>query len=101
RHAQHVCCEHQMDLGSDPDELPRPDHGELTVGVTRVGCGLEGQEQVFRHPLSVTKNGLRLEKSIGIALRTSASNSGVTCHRPWRRAYASTRCITTPRTKDG
>src|SRR6184192_1009155 len=76
-------------------------YGEFPIGARGVGGGLEQHEGVIGHPLSVTKNGRRFEKSIGIALRTSASSSGVTSRRPWRRAQASTRCITTPRTNEG
>src|SRR5207245_1821900 len=101
RDAQHDRGDHQVRLRRDPHERPRADHGELAVGVSRVGRRLQQQQGAVGHKLSATKNGRFFEKSIGIALRTSASSSGVTSRRPWRRAHDSTRCITTPRTNDG
>ncbi len=86
RHAQHEGGEHEVHLGRDPHRGPRADQRKLAVGARGVGGGLE-QHEAVSHQLSVSmKKGRFFEKSIGMALRTSASSSTVTSRRPWRRA---------------
>src|SRR5207247_9259112 len=58
-----------------PHERPRTNHGEFAVGAGRVGGGLQQHDGAVSHQLSATKKGCFLEKSIGRALRTSASSS--------------------------
>ena len=63
-----------------------PDHRELPVGANRIRHRGDEQQAVSHQLFASVKNGRRFEKSIGIALRTSASISTVISRIPCRRA---------------